>query len=792
VARTEHAPPALSVSALPAVASAGALGGAVIDAELSEASPRNLRAYLRLVYKYRWVAITCLGLMLGLAVLLTVLTTRLYTATARLQLARQSPIQLQLQQNVLRVEEPDRNVNGTSSFIATQVAVLRSRDLGERVIRAHRLAEDAAFLDPGADRRGLFDVGRRVMSGLRPRGWDAAPRPDRLGERGRSTDVDPLLIARYMRWLTVRDVRGSDLVEVSFTTPSPTLSAFLAAAHTQAYIEANEEARRANDVTAKDFLGEQLLESRKRLEESEAALRRLAAAHPSVAVNAEERTAARRIGEVSSLLTRAEGIRLGFESRYEFLTREGSDALAYFLAEPGVQKLHLALLDLRAQRAALGQRLGPNHPQMLELGRHERELERQLGAEVGRATAGVRARHEAARLREDALREKLARLQDAAIEQNELAARYDLLKNDVETAHALHDSLLKQQVETAVNSQLVASTVRVIERPEVPRHPSRPSVPLNLVFGGFLGLVVAGAAVFLCDHFDNSVKSSEEVEGFLQLPTLATIPNFTLARRASVRAAAGRPASPAPGAGVPAADAVRPDVVVLSEPRSPAAEAYRSLRTAILFSTAGAPPKVIVFTSAGASEGKTVSSINLATSLAEAGARVLLLDVDLRRPSCHRTLGVPNERGLSSFLAGQAELESLVRVLDAHHISFVPAGPPPPNPAELVGSERMRGALADLRESYDFVILDSPPVLPVTDAVVLGREADGTVLVVKGHDTPRELVRRARDQLLLANVHLLGAVVNNVDFRWGDSYYFYSRYYGGYGPPEAADAEERS
>src|SRR5207249_1923426 len=315
-------------------------------------------------------------------------------------------------------------------------------------------------------------------------------------------------------------------------------------------------------------------------------------------------------------------------------------------------------------------------------------------------------------------------------------------------------SLLKQQMETSVNSQLAASNVRVVERPEVPQSPSKPRVAVNLILGLLAGLFAAVGAVFFCDYFDNSVKSSEEVEGFLQLPTLATIPNFALARRALPRSAGAAKSAVAPvtngnGGGC------SPDVVMLHDPRSPAAEAFRSLRTAVLFSAAGAPPKVILLTSAGASEGKTVTSVNLATSLAEAGSRVILLDVDLRRPNCHRTLGLVNDHGLSSFLAGQMELERVIRPLDGGRLFFVPAGPTPPNPAELVGSARMRDALDALREAYDFVILDSPPVLPVTDAVVLGREADGAVLVVKGHDTPRELLRRARDQLLQANVHIL-------------------------------------
>jgi len=756
----------------PPPATAGPAAQIVYEAEFDEVPPRHLRDYLVVLYKYRWLAAACVGLSLGAAVVLTVLSPRLYTATVRLQVSRESAIQLQLSESVLNLEGNDRTVNGISSFLATQVAALESRDLAERVIRRRRLATEDVFLRPRADRTGVLAVGAGLLATLRPRGWESAP-PATLEPEGGGA-VDPALLDRYMGYLAVSNVRGTDLIEVRFTTPSPALSALLAAAHAQAYLEAGEEARLAADVTATDFLGRQLGESRRKVEQAEEALSGFAVEHPDVAVNQEQEVVGQRIAELSRMLTEAEGERVTLESRFEFLRDPASEPLAYFLDRPGVQKLQLALLDLGALRAGLGTRLGPKHPQMVELGRHEAELARQLGAEVGKEVRGVRAHFDAARAREERLGGKLDRMQTSAIALRNLGTHYDLLKSDLETSTALHQSLLKQQMETAVNSALVASNVRVIERPEVPTRPATPNVPLNLALGLLLGLAGAVGATLVCEHFDNSVKSSEEVEGLLQLPALATIPNFALARRSpAMRALTDRRVE---GAGP------RAQIVVLNEPTSPVAEAFRSLRTAVLFSAPAAPPKLILVTSAGAGEGKTVSALNLAASLAEAGSRVLLVDVDLRKPSCHRALGIENDRGLSSYLAGQVERAAITRELATPRLFFIPAGPPPPNPAELVGSARMREALAAARAEYDFVIVDSPPVIPVTDAVVLARAADGVLLVVKGHDTPRELVRRARDQLAQTGARLLGAVVNNVDLGWSDMY-FYNRYYGYYRAP---------
>src|SRR5438876_432943 len=654
----------------------GELPPPIFEAETGEA-PRHLRDYLSVLYKHRWLAIACFGATVSLAMLVTLLTPRLYTASTRLQVAPQSPIQLRLDGNVIRVPDGDRDANRLMAFVSAQAATLRSRDLAERVIREHGLTTNEAFLDPRPRRRGLGALADALPRLVRPRGLEGAPAGSAAHEAGSRTSAAPELIDRYMRYLSVEEIRGTDIVEVRFATPDPSLSALLAAAHTQAYLDTNEEARRANDVTAQEFLGRQLEEARQQVERTEAALNRFAAEHPNVAVNEEQKTVAQRIADLSKQLTDAEGTRLSLQSRYKFLgEKPHGDLLAYFLDRPGLQKLHLALLDIREQRAGLEGRLGPRHPQVQELRRQQAEIEAQLRAEVEQEVEAIRTRYDAAKLSEDDLRRKLDEVGAKAVELRDLGARYQLLKNNVDSAHGLHASLLKQRMDTGVNAAL-------------------------------------------------------------------------------------------DGHG---------DLVILQEPWSQVAEAFRSLRTAVLFTAQGAPPKIIVVTSAVAAEGKTVGSLNLATALAEAGSRVLLLEADLRHPRCHRTLGVEVDRGLSNVLAGQEELESVIHALEAPPLFFVPAGSLPRNPADLVSSPRMRQALERLRSQYDFVIIDTPPVLPVTDAVVLAREADAVVLVVKGHGTPSALVREARDRLLMAGAPLLGVVVNDVDLGWGDLY-LYDYYY---------------
>jgi capsular exopolysaccharide synthesis family protein len=789
-----------------------------LEAEYAEVRPRNLRDYLGVLHKHRWLAALCFAVTVGLAVLYTLATPRLYTASTRLQVPRRPPIQLQLKGNVLNLEETDRSVNGASSFLATQVSALKSRDLAERVVRGQELAQNEAFRAAGLVTRGLRwltglwatqddgstaagEEGRslramaeRLPAFLRPRNWDALPAGETTDHAADGAAIDARLLDRYMRSLSVQDVRGTDLIEVSFTTKSPPLSAFLAAAHTQAYLDANAAAQVLTDSAAIDFLARQLEQSRAQLDVAEAALGRFAAEHPNVAVNQEDKVVGKQIADLSSLVTEAEGARVAAHSQFEYLGAAKNEPLAHLLGDsPAIEKLRLALLDLGAQRSALADRLGPNHPQMVALRRQAREVEGELRAEVEREIAAARGRYQAAQMREDQLRSRLAQLEATAIELRELGAQYDLLKSELDNARTLHESLLKQKTETAVHSQLDAASVRVIERPEVPQRPSTPNVPVNLALGALAGLIVAAAATFLREALDPSVKSPEEVEDLLRLPTLAVIPNFALARVSANGRAAGsahhaasslRNRRPPGGNGH--------DLVVFNEPWSAVAETFRSLRTAVLFSAPADTdaPKVILVTSAGAGEGKTDTAVNLATALADAQWRVLLLDADLREPGCHHALGVGNQQGLSDFLSGRAELDGLIQQLDAPRLCFVAAGPTPPNPAELVGSARMREAIDTLRGRFDFLIVDSPPVIPVTDAVLLGREVDGVVLVVKGHDSPRELVREARDRLLQAGAHLLGVVVNNVDLHWGGFDYYHKRY-DRYGRNRRPAAEER-
>src|SRR5262245_20260509 len=732
----------------------------VIEAEFVDLPTRRLRDHVRVLAAHRRLAWTVGVSVLALVVVVTVLMPRWYTATMRIQVVHESPVQLRLQSNVLQVDESDRTVNGTSSFLQTQITALQSRDLAERVIRNFGLLQHPAFEGDG---RGMLSLGSRVLSVLRPRGWSDASEAEEGTSAEGGDPIDPDVLKTYVEdWLDVRDVRGTDVLEVSFSTPDPRLSAFLAATHVQAYLDASDEARASTGGTARVFLGRQRQEADARARTSEAALEEFATKHPNIAVNQEQQLLGQRITEISNLYTAAHGERIDLQTRFEFLSDGKRDPLPYFLNEPSVQKIETGLSGVRLQKAAVGGRLGPNHPEMLELGHQETDLLQQRRAEITRLVTAVRMQFDAASAREEGLRRSLEQAELQQVNLRELGTQYDLLRTEAQNARDLQQSLLKQQAETAVSSELAATNVRVLERAEVPDRPSWPKLPLNFAIGLVLSAASAVGAAFARDHFDETVKSSDEVAGLLQLPTLAVVPNFGLGTRAAGGARVKELLPAEPGA-----------LVIAEEPQSAAAEAFRMLRTTIGRAGDGDRARVLVVTSGRAGEGKTTISTNLAAAIAESGLRVLLVDADLRRPGCHVAFGVENRFGLSTLLAGDADLGSVVRPVAGGKLSLIAAGPSPENPAELLSSTRMREVMEALRDRYDCVLIDTPPALPVTDAVVVAREADGVILVLRGGNTPREIVQRAREQLVRGGATVLGTVVNNVGPGWREVRYGY-------------------
>jgi succinoglycan biosynthesis transport protein ExoP len=401
----------------------------------------------------------------------------------------------------------------------------------------------------------------------------------------------------------------------------------------------------------------------------------------------------------------------------------------------------------------------------------------------------VRGQYSAALQRESMLREALDKQKQEANKLNESAIEYTLLKRDVDTNRQLYEGLLQKLKEAGVSAGLKSNNFRIVDSARPPTGPIEPNIPRNLLFAAVLGLASGVGLAFLLEGLDNTVRTTEQAQLISGVASLGMIPLGSKSAREG----------PNPKRLVLASSKEAVELVTQVRPQSQMAESYRALRTSLLLSSIGAPPKVIMITSALPQEGKTTTSINTAVVLAQKGVRVLLIDADLRRPSIHKTLGMGPHSGLSNVLTGSTTLEQAITPSAVLPNLFVlPSGTPPPNPAELLASANMRDLLDQLRDQYDHVVIDTPPSLSVTDAVVLSPRADAVVLVIRSAQTTKQALRRSRDVLMQVNAKVVGVLLNAVDLSSPDYYYYYeyqgkyARYYreGDSSHEEEDDLEE--
>ncbi len=433
---------------------------------------------------------------------------------------------------------------------------------------------------------------------------------------------------------------------------------------------------------------------------------------------------------------------------------------------------------LETEYAGLSDKYGPDYPKITENRRKVKKVSDQLAAATKALEEKIRTDYERAERDEQMIKTRLGQARGEAINQNQAAIQLNILKQEVETAKALYQDFLQKSNQAEVQVKEQSNNLRVIE-PAPDKAPMvGPRRMFTIVAAFMLSLAAGVGLAFFLDYLDNTIKTVEDVSRYTQLPALSVIPAgaLNMPRRLSgksKKAVTGR-----------TKESISPATSQLAalDTRSSAAEAYRVLRTSVLLSAAGQAPKRILITSGQPGEGKTTTVINTAISLAQLGASVLVIDCDLRRPTTHKVLGVEHHQGLSTYLSRDIDIDEVIQKLQIANLSLLPCGPIPPNPAELIASDRMKAMLDMLSERYDHILIDSPPLINVTDPVILSTMVNGVILVVHGGKSTRDVVRRARQELSSVGAKIFGVVLNNVDLkREGYDNYYYYRYYSGYG-----------
>jgi capsular exopolysaccharide synthesis family protein len=597
----------------------------------------------------------------------------------------------------------------------------------------------------------------------------------------------PPEVGAFLGSMAVRRIPNTRLLEVTFESTDPQAAARTLNAHLENYIEQNYKSRYQATTEASKFLQDELDELSVKVRRSEDA--RIAyERNNQIWMVDESKTSnvtTQRLVDLNKQLTDAQSDSLKKQALYEYAKAGDVDAVPEIRDNSVLQDMQKKRADLSVQYTDAVNQYGPNFPKVQRLQAQMKDLDEQMTRERKGIIAQLESDYREAKQHEELLSRALDQQKAEVALMSEKMIEFNVLKREAEANKSLYDSLQTKLKEAQISSGLRSSNIRIMDPGMVPATPARPAKTRNIALAIVVGLVGGIGLALLREYLDNTVKTPDDIETLARLPSLAVVPAFGEGVGSARRAGMLKGASPN-------GHEKKIELVAQHLPKSQMSEAFRALRTALLLSQADRPPQVILVTSALPREGKTTAAANLAVTLAQLGDKTVLVDADLRKPGVGRllNLGTGKYAGLSSYLAGVSSLD-LVTVPHPQipNLAAIPTGPLPPNPADLLSSHKLSEGIAELRGKYKFIVIDSPPIMAATDAVVLSVQTDGVLLVVRSGETPKEAFTRTRDLLTSVKCHLLGVVLNAVDASAPDYYYSY-RYYPysyGYGPQETLD-----
>jgi capsular exopolysaccharide synthesis family protein len=490
--------------------------------------------------------------------------------------------------------------------------------------------------------------------------------------------------------------------------------------------------------------------------------------------------------DINKQLTQARTDRIQAESMFRMTKNKNSQHLQLVLNDPLILQLKGTIATLETEKGRLSSIFTSSHPRLQELDQQLGEAKRALTGAINNVVQGIEMSYAAAVSKEQALEAEAKNQQNAALSFKEVGVEYAVLNEEVVVNRGLYDNVLKRMNETGVANDLAAANIQIMQRAEVPSVPSSPNTTYALIISSVLGLILSVGLAFFLEYMDATLSTPEGVWAAVSMSTLGVVPHLKSLRHGYK--AALPPAHNQLEPPEVADPSVSSELVVVRDKMSVIAESYRTIRTALLLSQAEHPPKVILITSPSPGEGKTVTTLNLSVALAQAGHKVLVIDADLRKGRCHHLVNVPNHAGLSNVLTGNLGLQKAIQKTGIKDLYLLSRGALAPNPVDLLMSQKMRDVLRELRESFDFVVIDSPPAIAVSDSAVLSVICDGVVLVVNGRTTTTPAARRAVERLEKVGAPLLGAILNSIDMRHPD-YVDYRTYYAAYDKDVATESK---
>lgn len=705
------------------------------DAAEERTDSFDLALYWRLALKHRLLILAVFVAALAIGVVVTLLTTPLYTASATLQIDREAA-------RVLNVDDaaPRESMIQGEEFFQTQYGLLRSRSLAERVIEAQGLATSDAFLN--------------AMGKTLP---DAKPG----GASGRAARRQELVLRTLQKNLGVSPVRGSRLVTVTYSSPDPILAARIANAFAENFIQSNLDRKFDSSSYARQFLEDLISQTKTKLENSERQLVAYATRQQIINVNdgsnnpgENQSLASNNLVALNGALAQARAARVGAEEKWRQASSASLMSLPDVFQNPAIQSMMQDRATLQAQYQENSTRYRAEFPEMVQLKAQIDELDLQINTMARGIRDSIRGQYTVSANQERALESQVNGLKADVLDLRDRTIQYNILQREVDTSRTLYDGLLQRYKEVGVTGGVTTNNISIVDQADPPSKPSSPKLLLNIALAMFLGLGLGVLAALVLEALDESLATPDDVEAKLGVPVLGAIPLLAKGE-------------------MPA--------VAIANLRSAFSEAYYSLRSALQFSTPDGAPGSILVTSSRPAEGKSTTSFALAQNFARSGKRVLLIDGDLRNPSMHRLVGVDNDKGMSNLLSGSTNLDAVVHKTGVENLSFVSCGPLPPNPAELWGGDRIRTFLDEALTRFDHVIIDGPPILGFADAPILAATVGGTLFVLESKGTRRGQARGAMRRLKMGSARLLGVVLTKFDSRatsYGGYDYSYDYNYG--------------
>lgn len=708
----------------------------------------HLRDYLKVIQKRKATVILFFLITLTVVVIGTFRMVPVYQASIQVMVEKNEAIPL-MGNVYYNAYDPE--------FFATQEQLIKSQNVARKVVQLLRLEETYdSFFPEDKEKKPSFV--KATITGLKT--WvkglfpadESSKDPAVVGEERSRTDI---LADTLRKGVSVSPVNESRMININFQSRNPVYASLVANTIAKAYQGEVMAIQMHSSGYALQWMTQKANEEKEKLAAAEKRLQHYMQQHDIVTVEDRVAIVPQRLTGLTQKLSDTQASRQDLESLYkqiEHLQKENGDleALHVIADNQGLQEMREKVREAQRHILELKQKYGRKHPVMIEARANLAELEKKKQLEIEKIIASVKNQYETALAQEENARSSLADVKEDALLLNEKMTEYNILKRDVDSIRALYDALIMRIKEKGVSEKNLKVNVWTTQKAEPPQSPIKPNKKRNILLGIILGLFGGIGFVFFLEYLDNTVRDPEEAEQRFQVPVLGICEKLKKEQD--------------------------PDTLLVDQPTSSWAESYKSMRTSLLLSSADTPPKVLLVTSTTPAEGKTTTALNLAISLAQTERSVLLIDTDLRKPRLHSALGINNATGLSTLLTNKAEKVSLVK-MEQTGVSVLTAGPSPPNPAELLGSESFARLLGQMRQKYDMIVIDSSPIFSATDSLITASLVDGVILVVSAGKTTNDAVARGLKNLADIRAKVLGLAMNNVELKGNEEYYSYYGYY---------------